>query len=110
VDDGFQNERFVSNPTPSLHFSYHIYAAAVVAHFDESWAMENFENILLLVRDYANPEEQDNSFPIFRNKDFYRGHSWANGKFTLQPVVETTSIMRCTDFVRLTGCTHDFAL
>jgi endo-1,3(4)-beta-glucanase len=58
-----------------VHFcySYHIYAAAVLAHYDEDWAQENFENVLLLVRDYANPSPEDTAFPVFRNKDFFNG-------------------------------------
>ncbi|KAG7370819.1 glycosyl hydrolase family 81 protein [Nitzschia inconspicua] len=62
-----------------FHYGYHVYAAAVVAHYDEDWARENYENVLLLVRDYANPSTQDTAFPVFRNKDFFNGHSWANG-------------------------------
>jgi hypothetical protein len=53
--------------------SYHIYAAAVLAHYDESWAQENFEYVLLLVRDYANPSPEDDAFPVFRHKDFFNG-------------------------------------
>lgn len=56
-----------------LYCSYHVYAAAVLAHYDESWAQENFENVLLLVRDYANPSHEDTAFPVFRNKDFFNG-------------------------------------
>ena len=59
--------------------SYHIFAAAVVAHYDPVWGMNNFENVLLLVRDIANPSEEDNYFPLFRHKDWYQGSSWASG-------------------------------
>ncbi|KAL3914171.1 MAG: hypothetical protein SGILL_006206 [Bacillariaceae sp.] len=52
---------------------------AVLAHFDETWAKDNFENVLLLVRDYANPSSEDDAFPVFRHKDLYNGHSWASG-------------------------------
>jgi endo-1,3(4)-beta-glucanase len=62
-----------------FHYGYHIYAAAVLAHFDESWAKDHFEDVLLLVRDYANPSTHDVAFPVFRHKDLYNGHSWANG-------------------------------
>jgi endoglucanase Acf2 len=62
-----------------FHYGYHIYAAAVLAHFDAAWAIDHYEDVLLLVRDYANPSAEDTAFPTFRNKDWYRGHSWASG-------------------------------
>jgi len=62
-----------------FHYGYHIFAAAAVAHFDKVWAMDNFENVLMLVRDIANPSEEDTSFPLFRHKDWYQGNSWASG-------------------------------
>uniref|UniRef100_A0A7S4AS41 glucan endo-1,3-beta-D-glucosidase n=1 Tax=Pseudo-nitzschia australis TaxID=44445 RepID=A0A7S4AS41_9STRA len=70
--NGFYNDHH-------FHYGYHIYAAAVLAHFDSSWAIDHYEDVTLLVRDYANPSEEDKSFPVFRNKDWYRGHSWASG-------------------------------
>eukprot|EP00566_Odontella_aurita_P003490 CAMPEP_0113537792 /NCGR_PEP_ID=MMETSP0015_2-20120614/7019_1 /TAXON_ID=2838 /ORGANISM="Odontella" /LENGTH=1557 /DNA_ID=CAMNT_0000437319 /DNA_START=456 /DNA_END=5129 /DNA_ORIENTATION=- /assembly_acc=CAM_ASM_000160 len=73
-----------------FHYGYHVLAAAVVARFDPEWGRRNFENVLLLVRDIATPFEStggegsgggggDHSFPPFRHKDFYAGHSWASG-------------------------------
>jgi endo-1,3(4)-beta-glucanase len=63
-----------------FHYGYHIYAAAVVAHFDERWGQENYERVLLLIRDFANPSSTlDRAFPVFRNKDWYFGSSWASG-------------------------------
>ena len=50
-----------------------------MSHFDKEWGRENFEQVLLLVRDIANPSPDDASFPIYRHKDWYQGHSWANG-------------------------------
>eukprot|EP01126_Amoeba_proteus_P041679 TRINITY_DN4493_c0_g1_i16.p1 TRINITY_DN4493_c0_g1~~TRINITY_DN4493_c0_g1_i16.p1 ORF type:complete len:221 (-),score=38.05 TRINITY_DN4493_c0_g1_i16:68-730(-) len=35
--------------------------------------------VMDLVRDIANPSEQDPFFPITRHKDWYTGHSWAQG-------------------------------
>jgi hypothetical protein len=57
----------------------------VLAHFDPSWGMEHFEGVVLLIRDYANPSDQDKAFPRFRNKDWFRGHSWASG-FSADPM------------------------
>ena len=70
--NGFYNDHH-------FHYGYHIYAAAVLAHFDSAWAIDHYEDVTLLVRDYANPSEEDTAFPVFRNKDWYRGHSWASG-------------------------------
>lgn len=58
---------------------YHIYAAAVVAHFDSAWGKKYFERVLLLVRNIANPADHGDYFPAFRHKDWYQGHSWASG-------------------------------
>lgn len=41
--------------------------------------MENFERVLLLVRNIANPSYDGDYFPAFRHKDWYQGHSWASG-------------------------------
>ena len=51
----------------------------MVAHFDPQWGRDNFERVLLLIRDIANPSNDDTYFPLFRNKDWYQGNSWASG-------------------------------
>lgn len=70
--NGFYNDHH-------FHYGYHVYAAAALAHFDPAWAVDHYEDVALLVRDYANPSQEDTAFPVFRNKDWYRGHSWAGG-------------------------------
>jgi len=70
--NGFYNDQH-------FHYGYHIHAAAVVAHFDSEWGQKHFEQVLLLVRNIANPSEADLSFPLFRHKDWYQGSSWASG-------------------------------
>ena len=62
-----------------FHYGYHIYGAAVVAHFDPDWGKRFFERVLLLVRNIANPSAEDRFFPVMRHKDPYQGHSWASG-------------------------------
>jgi endo-1,3(4)-beta-glucanase len=62
-----------------FHQGYHIYAAATVAYFDPEWGKEMFENVLLLIRDIANPSPDDHYFPTYRMKDWYLGNSWAGG-------------------------------
>jgi Glycosyl hydrolase family 81 C-terminal domain len=70
--NGFYNDHH-------FHYGYHIMAAAIVAHFDPEWGRQTFEQVLLLVRDIANPSEDDEFFPTWRQKDWYSGHSWASG-------------------------------
>lgn len=61
------------------HYGYHLYAAAVAAKFDPKWALQFVDDILLYVRDFANPVSNDPYFPPFRQKDWYLGSSWASG-------------------------------
>lgn len=70
--NGFYNDHH-------FHYGYHVYAAAVVAKFDPEWGKEYFDKILLYIRDYANPSENDGSFTPFRHKDWWLGSSWASG-------------------------------
>jgi len=46
-------------------------------YFEPSWPWAH--RVLDLVRDVANPSEQDLYFPVTRNKDWFVGHSWAQG-------------------------------
>jgi endoglucanase Acf2 len=68
-----------------FHYGYHIFGAAVVAHFDHEWGKRNFENVILLIRNIANPSREDSYFPIMRHMDIFQGHSWASG--IAKPVV-----------------------
>lgn len=38
-----------------------------------------FENVLLLVRNIANPDDEDEFFTTWRHKDWFQGNSWASG-------------------------------
>lgn len=62
------------------HFGYFVYAAAVVAKYDENWASSNQRAVEDMIRNYANPQN-DTYFPSARMKDWYTGHSWASGLF-----------------------------
>ena len=70
--NGFYNDHH-------FHYGYHIYAAAAVAKFDPEWGRTHFEEVKLLIRDFANPSPDDSLFPFVRHKDWYEGHSWASG-------------------------------
>lgn len=50
-----------------------------MANFDSQWGKKYFENVLLLIRDIANPSPRDEYFPTYRMKDWYLGNSWAGG-------------------------------
>lgn len=62
-----------------FHDGYFINAAATVAQFDPQWAQQWGGMVNLLIKDVANIDRSDNSFPFLRNFDPYEGHSWASG-------------------------------
>ncbi|MEC4019654.1 glycosyl hydrolase [Streptomyces sp. H27-D2] len=64
-----------------FHYSYYVYAAAVVAQYDPAWAADSAWGgmVKTLVKDAANPSRTDSSFPFLRGFDVYAGHSWASG-------------------------------
>jgi endo-1,3(4)-beta-glucanase len=64
-----------------FHFGYFIHAAAIIGYLDRNWLAANRDWVNMLVRDAANPSEQDPYFPVFRAFDWYHGHSWAKGLF-----------------------------
>lgn len=65
-----------------FHYGYFIYAAAVIGYLDPSWLTpQNVDYINTMVRDIANPSASDKYFPVFRNFDWYHGHSWAHGLY-----------------------------
>lgn len=59
------------------HNGYFIYAAAVILKFNPNWEMK--QRVLDLIRDIANPSSSDVYFPVTRMKDWFVGHSWAQG-------------------------------
>jgi len=67
-----------------FHYGYHVYAAAVAAKHDPEWGMQFFDNILLYIRDIANPSADDPYFTTFRHKDWFLGSSWASGIFSAE--------------------------
>ncbi|KAF8471887.1 endo-1,3(4)-beta-glucanase [Kalaharituber pfeilii] len=70
-----------------FHYGYHIYTAAVIGHVELvlnrtlDWAARNRNWVNTLIRDVANPSEQDPYFPVSRSFDWWHGHSWAKGIF-----------------------------
>ncbi len=64
-----------------FHWGYFIYAAATVAQYDPAWATNSGVGpmVSLLIRDSANIDRADATFPFLRNFDPYIGHSQASG-------------------------------
>ncbi|KAI1777137.1 family 81 glycosyl hydrolase [Hypoxylon cercidicola] len=66
-----------------FHYGYFIHAAAIIGHLNPDWLKNqtNVDFINSMVRDIANPSPSDTYFPVFRNFDWYHGHSWAHGLY-----------------------------
>jgi len=60
-----------------FHYGYFIYAAAVILKYDPTYYLK--DAIMHLIRDIANPNGNDTFFPVTRHKDWFEGHSWAQG-------------------------------
>ncbi|GIL47383.1 hypothetical protein Vafri_4213 [Volvox africanus] len=67
------------------HYGPFIYAAAVLAKANQTWATANRAAVLALVRDVANPRlnGSDPYFPYARYMDWWAGHAWATGLATV---------------------------
>ncbi len=65
-----------------FHYAYYIYAAALIAQYDPTWASSsNWGGMVnLLIHDAANPSTAtDSRFPRLRSFDPYEGYAWASG-------------------------------
>ncbi len=63
-----------------FHWGYFVYGAAVIAHFDSTWATTYKNKVNDIIRDIANPSPAgDPYFTQLRHHDWYEGHSWAAG-------------------------------
>ncbi|MBD5289857.1 MAG: hypothetical protein HDS26_04135 [Bacteroides sp.] len=62
-----------------FHYGYFIYASALLALEDKSFARDYGEILRMIVRDYANYDREDNRFPFLRTLDPWAGHSYAGG-------------------------------
>ena len=64
-----------------FHYGYWVKAAAELARVDPEWADEEEYGGLVeqLVRDYANPDRDNDRYPFLRTFSPYAGHSWASG-------------------------------
>eukprot|EP01130_Rhizamoeba_saxonica_P015083 TRINITY_DN6701_c0_g1_i3.p1 TRINITY_DN6701_c0_g1~~TRINITY_DN6701_c0_g1_i3.p1 ORF type:complete len:664 (-),score=123.29 TRINITY_DN6701_c0_g1_i3:1102-3093(-) len=60
-----------------FHYGYFIYSIAVILKSEPNYKYKGIGQ--QLVRDYMNPSTSDPYYPITRHKDWYLGHSWAQG-------------------------------
>jgi len=60
-----------------FHYGYYLYAGAVILKYDPDWRWGPW--LMDLARDIGNPSVEDTYFTITRHKDWYNGHSWAQG-------------------------------
>ena len=60
-------------------YGYFLFAASVLASYDDSFYEQYKEMLDLMARDYASPDREDDMFCRFRSLDLYEGHSWAGG-------------------------------
>lgn len=78
-DADFGNGRYNDH---HFHYGYTVYAAAVIAKFDTTWATAYRAKINDLIRDMANPSlSGDPYFTSMRHFDWFEAHSWAAGNF-----------------------------
>lgn len=64
-----------------FHWSYFVYAGAIIGYLDPTWIPANKDWVNTLVRDAGNPVANDQYFPFSRSFDWFHGHSWAKGLF-----------------------------
>ena len=60
-------------------YGYLLYAYAVAGYIDPDFWTRNKSTAILFLRNIANPYQFDNSFPLWRNKDWYFGYSITSG-------------------------------
>lgn len=63
------------------HWGYFLQTGAILAKLSPSWGAEHAGWVETLIRDVANPSAEDPHFPLFRNFDWFSGHSWSQGIF-----------------------------
>ncbi len=63
------------------HFThgYLVISAAIASMYDNNFFNEYKDIINMLLKDYANPSRDDDTYPYLRTFDKWFGHSWADG-------------------------------
>nr|CCA19047.1 endo1 putative [Albugo laibachii Nc14] len=66
-----------------FHYGYFLNTLAIILKFRPSYFKLHEAAIFSLVRDIANPEQEDPYFPFARHFSWFDGHSFASGMYTL---------------------------
>lgn len=66
-----------------FHFSYFVYASAVIGYLDPGWLAQGDNKAWtnMLVKDFSEAEYEGRDFPWQRSFDWWHGHSWAKGLY-----------------------------
>eukprot|EP01128_Nolandella_sp_AFSM9_P007004 TRINITY_DN3731_c0_g1_i1.p1 TRINITY_DN3731_c0_g1~~TRINITY_DN3731_c0_g1_i1.p1 ORF type:complete len:815 (+),score=133.38 TRINITY_DN3731_c0_g1_i1:158-2446(+) len=88
-----------------FHYGYYIYAASVLLRNDPQWVHK--DKMIDLIRDIANPSVKDPYFPVTRHKDWFLGHSWAQG---LDPTMDGKNQESTSEAVNAYYAIHLFGL
>lgn len=78
----YEQSEFGANAAICDHhftYGYFMFAAMVLAAYDEEFYNDYKGMIEMMIRDYANPSDNDSEYCRFRAYDLYEGHSWAGG-------------------------------
>ena len=78
----YEQSEFGANASICDHhftYGYFMFAATVLATYDEEFYNDYKGMIEMMIRDYANPSDKDSEYCRFRAYDLYEGHSWAGG-------------------------------
>ena len=78
----YEQSEFGANASICDHhftYGYFMFAATVLATYDEEFYNDYKGIIEMMIRDYANPSDNDSEYCRFRAYDLYEGHSWAGG-------------------------------
>ena len=78
----YEQSEFGANASICDHhftYGYFMFAATVLATYDEEFYNDYKGMIEMMIRDYANPSDNDSEYCRFRAYDLYEGHSWAGG-------------------------------
>ena len=78
----YEQSEFGANASICDHhftYGYFMFAATVLATYDQEFYNDYKGMIEMMIRDYANPSNNDSEYCRFRAYDVYEGHSWAGG-------------------------------
>ncbi|KAF2261980.1 endo-beta-1,3-glucanase-like protein [Lojkania enalia] len=66
-----------------FHFGYFVYTASMIAYMDPEWLKQGSNKawVQMLVKDFAESDENGRDYPFCRSFDWWHGHSWAKGLF-----------------------------